>query len=400
MQITGLLIKNKREWLTETNFNRSLRNLLNEYPNMLVDLVDPTDGITRQYVVEEWPNIYLVSPGMSIDDYFIGFTGTPPVALQTPKSLQSAKVVTYMSPWEQGFVVNKGFYEPLAIDPTTTFFPDIKIQKGTHASEMVTQINKMLFTVNGLVHFPKAHLDAIYLPNGKRRIDEDGYAQYGTIDFSSLGGFTIFPMDDSTLTLVSNSPEKSSVSVQLPEEIGARTPLLVIRGRLYLFDTIFQQTDVDKVVVKLDHINMIQDHATIGLANQGWIDTANVSNDAWFRHTVNGVALLDTYDSGIILVNSINLCLRNKSAHRTELPQGYTYHGVPTGIMFFEDGSIGEYHVSYRAFYGTSVRATRARLTGRLTDTVDRNTMMTVDKSSLTMMSHCPKATFKFIYIL
>jgi len=399
--INEVLVRKNRSWSTIDFSTITVQQLISDY-NLVLIKISPSDStLLLQYNLIEFPGIYLVDNLTTISNFISSFNGELPDAIYPQKSLSTAKYITYSDLFGFGLDANRVAYSSSVLNYNVNYLPDICISKpDSYPNEISTLHNKVLYTVNGKIVFEVIENEKAYLVKGANILDRYKSQHLGIIDFSALGGFTKTILDTTHVSIFSADDRKAIMYITLPEPMAGKTPLLVVNGNLRIMEDIYTVINSTQIAIKLDYLQMLNDVSGMKASDVNWVSAVNGNDDGFNLATVNPTAYLTSGTSAVILVDTTELSMDKINLLPTGFAERYVSSEIPTGIMFLQDGTIGDYNTTAITYYGNEISTSKPKSINMLKDTIPSNKVVGVNNANLTFDSTLSSAVIVDLYIL
>lgn len=399
--IKEILVRLNRTWSVLDQTTDSIPYLLDKYHVILVTLGTSDNQLVTQYSLRDVHNIGAVDHSISIHAFFTGYTGILPMAINPIKSLSNIKIIKYSSVWDSNLSANRGWYIPNQLEENLNYTPDIAITTtDKQINSLQTLSDKLLFLINGRVFFSTLTDHAIYLLNGYDYICQCKPQHIALLDFSALGGYQHSALSTHQMTLFSSTTDNSVVNITLHDiDMVGKTPLLVLNGRLHMFDETYAYIDAHTLQIRLNHERVIANHVSDKNVIIDWCYPANLSGQGFNPKTINAIKYLQ--DTGhLLLVDTDELCINTVPLLRTGMPGRFNFNDIPNGIMLYENGEIGDYCVTSATSYGTELSTSLLVNGKRLADTVPESKLSGINNANLITPDYTGAAIMVNLYTL
>lgn len=387
--LVNITVRLKREWLTLEVNHQLIKDLLFNYGDSFINVLEDDNTIYTQFNIKDLLNVHSILPTIYIDDYINNFDGilTPEVSAAEQRGLDKVRRITYHAIWDLDLTTNRGFYTPAPSenDPIH-YFPDIKITKAEGQVNTLANLNdKLLFMVNGRVFFHTLLDEEAWLIGATAELDKGFDKQISALDFTYIGGYERIIFEIGDVALRSKTDSTSVVTITSSVSLKDKTPLLVIDGRLLLMDDTYQTISDTKIRATIQHDRLVALAEHRDAASLGWVLPATIDGIGYDLSTVDIVAALTNGRSGIIIVDTDALCIFKQTVGRTGFRGRYEFYRLPDGILQLEDGTIGDYVVTSTSSFSVEISTTEPHSIQRISDTVSNElSEITDNQRSLT----------------
>ena len=357
-----VLAKLNRVWNTIDFSTVTINSLLNNYDLVLITLNNGTTN--TQYSLNAFTTVYGLNNNITLVSFFSTYNGVFPTPITPNKSLTNAKYVTYNSLWFFGLLANRTLYNSSS-PPNIHNQPDLVITPDAIFQTPLSSIlNKVLFLVNGLVLFPTYDStdESIYLLGASATLDKYPNQQLSVIDFSAIGGFTNIVLTTSNTTVHSTTATGAILYITLPSPITGSTPLFIKNGKLRILDNSYSVISPTKIAIKINYRNTLDDLVDMNASDVDWVGSSNLHHEGFLIDSVNALNYLTTGTSSIVLLNTTELCINVTNLFPTGFVNEYVLAKPPTGILYLQDGTIGDYVSNEITDYGTAITTTSPKL--------------------------------------
>ena len=360
--ISLVLAKLNRTWSNVDFSTITINTLLNNYDLVLITL---NNGIINtQYSLNAFTTINGLNNNVTLISFFNNYNGVLPTPITPSKSLTNANYVVYNSLWFFGLIANRTLYNSSS-PPNIYNQPDLIITPNVRFQNTLSSIlNKVLLLVNGLVVFPTYNStnQSIYLLGASSILDRYSNQQLSIIDFSAIGGFTNVILTTSNTSIHSSTTTGAIVYITLSSPITGFTPLFIRNGKLKILDNSYSVISPTVIAIKINYRSILDDLIDMNASDVNWINSSNLHHEGFLIDSVNVLNYLTTGTSSIVLLNTSELCINITNLFPTGLVNEYVLANPPTGILYLQDGTIGDYVSNEITDYGTAITTTGPKL--------------------------------------
>ncbi len=374
-KITSVLIKNKREWVNLNHENTiTLHTLMANTEVALVTLTNST-GVKKQYDLLKIKSFVNANPTMTlvdyieIDDFLLRCNGAE---VQPIKTINDIKCTSFGDIWDYKLKVDRALYSPNALSVNDVYTPDLSIILTDGDTRSIDAIYKnYLFFVNGKVFFSDKVDNTLWLKKAVAHLDMGKHHQLSVLDFTALGGYETLKISSEMITVNLQTDNRCVATLTLPVDIGDKSILMVLNGRLHILDGTYRCDSNTTIVIDLNLNQVITEHYEYKADDLKWIAPLSLGGDGYDLTTFDVVKYLNV-NSAVLMLPVKDLCIRETVLHKTCIPGKYTCANSPIGIMLFQDGSIGSYKVTEIASYGVSINSTTQQVVNKLSDSTNQ----------------------------
>ena len=399
--IKEVLVRLKQEWQAIDYSAATVANLLKTYDAVLVNLTPQNSTAVYQYSLKDFVHVYNVATNVLLSTYFTGYTGAMPTAIAPLKTMTNSKRVRYHDIWEFGLQADRGVLSSGVVSANPNYAPDIIISKpAAYPNSLASLHNNLLYVVNGTVFFDTLHADKTYLVNATATLDRGDAQHISVLDFSELGGFQKIDITNHNTEIFSSSPTSAVLLVTLPTSMAGLTPLLIKNGNLHVLDTSYTVISDTIVAIRLNYSAMVGELIHTPTNEVNWVQPTNVLGSGYNLATINPLLYLTSGNSALIFLATNELSIHKEYLLRTDFIGKYTSATIPNGILYLEDGTLGDYTVSSKTSYGYEVSTTLPKITNALKDTSPANLLTGINNATGHFISDNSMAQMLDLYIL
>ena len=398
--VSNILARKNSVWLTLAT-SVFVADTLKNYDEVLVTITPSNSVVVSQHSLRLFTGAYHSAVNQTIVDFLLGYSYTLPVALSPIKTLNHRKSVLYSSIWNYGLQVERCSFSSTILTDNINNLPDLVInQVDTQLTPVNTLYNQVLYTVAGRVFFEHLVDDRAYLMNASIYLDYYQSQHISIIDFSALGGFDRYVCTTENCTVIHETEDHALVTMVLPVSIKGKTPLLILNGILRILDDHYVVIDDTKIAITLPYTELLTEVAMLPVNSLGWIQATNVEHTGYNLDSLNPLAYLTTGNSAIIVLDTGELSIVREPLLKTGFTGRYTLPYIPTGILYLQDGSMGDYVVSSTTDYGNEISTTHPTVLRALKDTTPFSKMRGVNNSTLSFPDTNSRAEMVTLYTL
>lgn len=351
--------------------NILISSLIKDNSHIVIELIDASLNITKQFNLFDFPNIRKLDPTTRLHDYFYSYNGYLPLEITPKLNPLNPKKVTYHDLFIFGLDAERTINDNSVIVRNPNHLPDIKLSRKPHFPNSFQSLStKVLYTLNGSIVFPTIVNDTALIDHGAVILDRFKEQHLGVIDFSQIGDFQLVRFNDQNTMIVSQANHKVIVKTTLVGNLKNYTVLLILDGRLHVLNNRYEILSSTEIGIRLDYFSMIDGLKNTNVKTITWINAVDNLGNGYDLSTIDPLKYLtDTY-SGILLLPTTALCIKETSLQRTGFVGRFGASEVPTGIVFLEDGTIGDYLVTEVTHYGHEVAVSKPKLLNDLKRTL------------------------------
>jgi len=394
--LNEILVRKNRDWSLVTTFI-TVQNCLNNYDLTYVKLTD-SNGVLKQYRLNDFYKIRLVSTTVLISDYFTNYNGVMPTPINPMKQFNSPNYVEMMSVWHYGFDANRCQYNDRNTLVNPNFLPDIIITQSEGSTNLFgAQTNDLLFVLNGVIFPYIIDSNKVYIKNGGIYLDYFNFQAINVIDFTLVGGFNLAPINASNVSVFHSDNTCAVLHVNVPKQKG-KTPLVMLNGRLRLLDNTYSFIDNNTLTIKLDYSKMIEETVGMPINNLNWVAPASTNGTGLVVSSINPITYISSTYCAIIFVNTDQLSIHVEPLLRSGFAGQYSLSHTPHGLVYLSDGSLSDYAVTSVTQYGLEVSTQLPKALNMLKDTTPLQG--TVDTSNVYHPSDYTSANLITLYTI
>ena len=376
--VTNVLIRNNRSWKNVSFESIQIGQLL-ENNLAYVTLSNTISNITNQYLLSDFIGINLQSTSQ-LTTYFSSFSGLLPQPIIPALDLDNKKRIVYKDLFLYGLKATRGIYSNAVLTINQNYTPDLIIETpDSYPTPLETLDTSLLYLINGVITFPVYRDGKAYLIGATINLDRFTFQHISVLDFSLLGGYQKTVLTTNNVSILNSSINASTIKITSPIDLTNKTPLLVVNGYLHILDKTYSVTDNSTIVLHLDYNRMVNELYNLNIETIDWIKPLNHLNDGIDLTTIDPIKYLTTGNSAIILVNTNLLSIDKKNLIRTGFSGKYKTDIIPQGVLYLEDGTIGDYSVTEVTGYGIQVSTTIPTLKDFIKDTTPSNLLTGVN---------------------
>ena len=399
--LRNVIAKQNRDWVPIDKETVTVIELLDRYDNCIIDVL-MLDGITiNQYYLRDFFQVHLANVNLKLKDYITNHSDVFPAKLSRHRGLDNVKRVTYHNLWLFGLAANRDFYTQTGVYPNEAYLPDIKITKPSrYLNQLTDLLDGVLFLVNGLVVKPFYANNSIYLLGASYLIDRYENQQLSVIDFSAVGGFTTSDIIANNLSPFKHTDHSSTVYLHVESSMRGKTPLLVINGHLHILDDWYRVINDHTIAITLNNNKIITELVNVPFNDITYVNETRNLGNGFGASNIDALKYLTQGNSSLVLLNTAELNINVENVSPTRFKDVYNAMYPPKGILFQEDGGIGDYIVSSATWYGCSINVTSPKLIKPIKNTLPMDQEGTVNNVSLGFKDTCTGAFIKNLYVI
>lgn len=318
------------------------------YSDLIIEVTNPFFPTARKFDFFANTNLYSDS-NLSIIDWLasLGETNIPTEVYDLE---YRSGTVLYSDAVQAGFHVR-----PIRRGDA----PDAEVEDSVRTDALVTKSNvnymdyasKVLFSVNGYYHFHETgtHGFYVYDANTTRRYSGDN--SLGVTSLVQVGECTLIPITEEML--YQNVPGGKFVDqfyIELPEDIGERSVMVVLGGRLHILDDFYSVVGDRNIKISptketLPDI-MYEDRAFLDfkgfpIESPEWSYQGLPLADLFSDDFVKAYATMS--QSFIVIVDTPNLAVSKLQIENSRIPGIYTVGEEPVKPIILGSGRLAEY---------------------------------------------------------
>lgn len=366
-----ILVKTNYRWSIITNNNTPILTLLNNHSQILVKLFNSETSTISQYDLKAFTNIRHLTDNLPLALYIKYCDELVPAPLTTIKDIKKPKRVNYTDIWKAGLNIAMGNFNDVILGASYNK-PDLVVSK---ANTTITDFNNLLanvlFTVNGSIFFDHFKNNYCYLKKAGAYLNYFDTKHVSVIDFTAIGGITKRIITEDNASIFSSTEEETIIHVTTSETLNNKIILLVANGKLHILNGIYKVITDNKLAIRIKHNQVINELVNIPKNAVNWINRTSNHSNGWNLSTLDILAYITQGNSGIVILNTNALAIKELPILRTDFVGRYRIpRDIPdNAVMFLQDGTIAEYTAVSKTGYGTLLASTRAKIKNALKDT-------------------------------
>lgn len=345
------------EWSAKDIRNEPLTQILSSYANARI--VVTWDAEPQEYSFRINDNRDTIGLGIttnSLDQFLQTLQRDALVLGGAPGGLGSASYVRYYEPWDLATVnvetTNVGYGEGKEIPVGRRVDVRMQTQYSDVDHRSTKNIAKnSLMVVNGRVvqtHYQDGWWYG--LTAGESLLKEDRN-DIGILDFAAVGGIEITPVTaDNATTIIRTLSDQmrhiTRVKISMDRPMTGRTPILVMDGHIHVLDGVYDEVSANHLLVEVDHSVAIQRARKRSGEKLGYVQSANVRENAVNNATFNAAEYMATTDTFIVMVDTDDLSLHAERIPTTNIYGTMRHYRSPEGLVVFENRQISHYRVT------------------------------------------------------
>jgi hypothetical protein len=396
--INEILARKANQWIA-LNTDDTIATALS-YNRVFISITDPVTLLLSQYDLLQFSTINSVSSSLTILEFITAFNTAYPQSQTRTLSLASQKVINYYTLWDYGLVANRINPSNLALSPNPNNLPDLSITISNNLWGNVNGFqNNLLFLINGVIA-PETYLpSSILIRHGSLLIDTNPQQTIGVLDFTALGGYTRQYFTASDIAQFSSTNTSATYHITLATPLTG-SPVLVLNGRVHLFEDIFKVINPTTLAVTLSYEMVVKEAFTAEPSLLNWMSRVDAESTGFNVGTFNAINYLTQLSSFLITVNGA-LSYTDVPVIDTGLGNARLTFSDITDIIFLSDGTIGYYVVNEMLSDFNTVLSVSDPLTSNLladTEVITSNAV--VSSQPLNSIKKSNPIQCKHLYIL
>jgi hypothetical protein len=398
-EITEVIAKENKDWVNINPSDNITKRLFQDYKKVLITIQN-NDGINQYYLSEfRASNTSTDTLTVFIENYTLPL---PAPIGNYIKTLSNKKLLRYINIWDYGFSAKSFNNDPMVSNSYIGYTPDIELKLDINISNipMTALEDNLLFLVNGLVTVGEFKENSIILKDGQKLLDKYQSQRISLLDFTQLDGFTCLNFNEFDITILSTSTTESLIEIAHSNPIFVDvTPILAINKRLYISTQNYIVKDRYTINLRIRHADLLRECLGYTAEELGWIEPANLAGEGYQSETINIEAYLEHTLNYVLLINCDDLAIVKKPLIPT-FKGKYKIMEEATGILFLEDGIIGDYIMTGKTFYGIELSTTHPLLKKPILDLVNLGRDPTVNLTDYSFNMDSSVAVLMDVYTL
>lgn len=210
--------------------------------------------------------------------------------------------------------------------------------------------DECLLSVNGRILPSMQVNDVLYILNGKRALNKnvEGVNTFGAINLSALGHWGYHPMDALEVKVIEQSIRERAqgqvrVRVTVPHSLSGTHVLPIIDGNpTWLWDTV-DVLDDRNVLLTLNAHRIAENILRTPISERVGPTAMNLRGTGVALDRLELEHYLRNTPSALVVIYNDDVSQLVEPMGRTDIPDLYSFHYPPQGVLVLEDGRMGEY---------------------------------------------------------